>query len=161
MWATPPKWNSRFFRTLLWSRVKLSLYWIGHLFPIIITPRSSNLVENLLSYEYFSLDCNFRNVPIICNCAVGNLEIGHIQRMTVHQKLLMKSKVLNQIWWYWCHNEKRLLYSVRWKKIIWLEHGPTCCRSMIRAKSWKMDLINCTFFILGRAPGIVTSLHNQ
>ena len=37
--------------------------WIEHLFPIIITPRSSNLVENFLSYETFLMDCHFRDLP--------------------------------------------------------------------------------------------------
>ena len=37
--------------------------WIEHLFPIIITPRSSNLVENSLFYETFLMDCHFRDLP--------------------------------------------------------------------------------------------------
>ena len=39
--------------------------------------------------------------------------------MTVHEKLLMKWKVLNQIWWSWCYyiNEEKMLYPARWKKI--------------------------------------------
>ena len=37
---------------------------IEHLFPIIITPRSSNLVENFLFYETFLVDCHFRDLPI-------------------------------------------------------------------------------------------------
>ena len=37
--------------------------WIEHLFPIIITPRSSNLVENFLFYETFLMDCHFRDLP--------------------------------------------------------------------------------------------------
>ena len=40
-----------------------SLCWIEHLFPIIITSRSSNLVENLLFYETFLMDCHFRDLP--------------------------------------------------------------------------------------------------
>ena len=40
-----------------------SLCWIEHLFPIIITPRSSNLVENFLFYETFLMDCHFRDLP--------------------------------------------------------------------------------------------------
>ena len=40
-----------------------SLCWIEHLFPIIITPRSSNLVENFLFYETFHMDCHFRDLP--------------------------------------------------------------------------------------------------
>ena len=40
-----------------------SLCWIEHLFPIIITPRSSNLVANFLFYETFLMDCNFRDLP--------------------------------------------------------------------------------------------------
>ena len=36
--------------------------WIEHLFPII-TPRSSNLVENFLFYETFLMDCHFRDLP--------------------------------------------------------------------------------------------------
>ena len=48
------KRNSRFFffRILLWSTVIFfSPRWIEHLFLIIITPRSSDLVENFLFYE--------------------------------------------------------------------------------------------------------------
>ena len=31
--------------------------------------------------------------------------------MTVHKKLLIKQKVLNQIWWSWCYyNEEEMLY---------------------------------------------------
>ena len=37
--------------------------WIEHLFPIIITPRLSNLVENFLFYETFFMDCHFRDLP--------------------------------------------------------------------------------------------------
>ena len=40
-----------------------SLCWIEHLFLIIITPRSSNLVENFLFYESFLMDCHFRDLP--------------------------------------------------------------------------------------------------
>ena len=46
------KRNSRFFRTLLWSTVIFfAPCWIEHLFLIVITPRSSNSVENFLFYE--------------------------------------------------------------------------------------------------------------
>ena len=37
--------------------------WIEHLFLIIITPRSSNLVENFLFYEWFLMVCHFRDFP--------------------------------------------------------------------------------------------------
>ena len=38
--------------------------------------------------------------------------------MTVHKKLLIKSKVLNQILWSWCYyNVEEMLYPARWKKI--------------------------------------------
>ena len=40
-----------------------SPFWIEHLFPIIITPRSSDLVENFLFYETFLMDCHFRDLP--------------------------------------------------------------------------------------------------
>ena len=40
-----------------------SLCWIEHLFPIIITSRSSNLVGNFLFYETFLMDCHFRDLP--------------------------------------------------------------------------------------------------
>ena len=48
------------FRTL---QLFSSPCWIEHLFPIIITPRSSNLVENFLFYETFLMDCHFRDLP--------------------------------------------------------------------------------------------------
>ena len=44
--------------------------------------------------------------------------LGQIPKMTVHQKLLIKKKVLNQIWWSWCYyNEEKMFYPARWKKI--------------------------------------------
>ena len=44
--------------------VDSSLCWIEHLFPIIITSRSSNLIENFSFYETFIMDCHFRDLPI-------------------------------------------------------------------------------------------------
>ena len=38
--------------------------WIEHLFLVIITPRSLNLVENFLFYEYFLMDCHFRALSL-------------------------------------------------------------------------------------------------
>ena len=58
--------NSRYSRfSGLCSNQQLltSLSWIEHLFPIIITSRSSNLVENFLFYETFLMDCHFRDLP--------------------------------------------------------------------------------------------------
>ena len=58
--------NSRYSRfSELCSNQQLlsSLCWIEHLFPIIITSRSSNLVENFLFYETFLMDCHFRDLP--------------------------------------------------------------------------------------------------
>ena len=58
--------NSRYSRfSGLCSNQQLlsSLFWIEHLFPIIITSRSSNLVENFLFYETFLMDCHFRDLP--------------------------------------------------------------------------------------------------
>ena len=58
--------NSRYSRfSGLCSNQQLlsSLCWIEHLFPIIITSRSSNLVENFLFYETFLMDCHFRDLP--------------------------------------------------------------------------------------------------
>ena len=51
-WVALKIWNSRFFLGLC-SDQQLSFLpaWIEHLFLIIITPRSSNLVENFLFYE--------------------------------------------------------------------------------------------------------------
>ena len=37
--------------------------WKEHLFPIMITPRLSNLVENFLFDETFLMDCHFRDLP--------------------------------------------------------------------------------------------------
>ena len=36
--------------------------WIEHLFHVIITRRSSNLVENFLFYETLFMDCHYRNL---------------------------------------------------------------------------------------------------
>ena len=36
--------------------------WKEHLFHIIITPRSSNLVENFLFYETLFMDCHYRDL---------------------------------------------------------------------------------------------------
>ena len=58
--------NSRYSRfSGLCSNQQLlsSLCWIEHLFPIIITSRSSNLVKNFLFYETFLMDCHFRDLP--------------------------------------------------------------------------------------------------
>ena len=58
--------NSRYSRfSGLCSNQQLlsSLCWIEHLFPIIITSRSSNLVENFLFYETFLMDCHFHDLP--------------------------------------------------------------------------------------------------
>ena len=58
--------NSRYSRLSgLCSNQQLlsSLCWIEHLFPIIITSRSLNLVENFLFYETFLMDCHFRDLP--------------------------------------------------------------------------------------------------
>ena len=38
--------------------------WIEHLFLLIITPRSLNLVKKFLFYEYFLMDCHFRALPL-------------------------------------------------------------------------------------------------
>ena len=59
--------NSRYSRfSGLCSNQQLlsSLCWIEHLLPIIITSRSSNLVENFLFYETFLMDCHFVICPI-------------------------------------------------------------------------------------------------
>ena len=45
--------------------------WIEHLFLVIITPRSLNLVENFLFYEYFLMDCHFRALPCMKFSLVG------------------------------------------------------------------------------------------
>ena len=38
--------------------------------------------------------------------------------MTVHKKLHIKYKVLDQIWWSWCYyNQEKMLYPARWKKM--------------------------------------------
>ena len=51
------------FRNLLIIKLFSSPCWKEHLFPIIITPRSSNLVENFLFYETFFMDCHYRDLP--------------------------------------------------------------------------------------------------
>ena len=38
--------------------------WIEHHFLVIITPRSLNLVENFLFYEYFLMDFHFLALPL-------------------------------------------------------------------------------------------------
>ena len=42
-----------------------SLCWKEHLYPITITPRSLNLVENFLFYKTFLMDCHYRDLPDI------------------------------------------------------------------------------------------------
>ena len=51
--VAPKKWNSKFFQdfALINSVCFFLPCWIEHLYLIIITPRSSNLVENFLFYE--------------------------------------------------------------------------------------------------------------
>ena len=64
------------------------------------------------------MDCNFWDLPLIC------LEIGQIPRMTIHKKLLIKLKVLNQIWWSWCYyNEKRCSIQQDEKDDCWSEQS--------------------------------------
>ena len=45
------------------QQLSFSPCWIEHLFLILITLRSSNVVENFLFYEYFLMDCHFRDLP--------------------------------------------------------------------------------------------------
>ena len=72
---------------------------------------------------------------------------GQIPKMTVHQKLLMEWKVLNQIWWSWCYyNEEKMLYPARWKKI-------TVDQSKV-LKNWLYRLFRVFF----GPPGIQSSL---
>ena len=47
----PQKTEQSIKSTLLWSTVIFSPCWIEHLYLIILTPRSSNLVENFIFYE--------------------------------------------------------------------------------------------------------------
>ena len=47
------------------QQLSFSPCWIEHLSLIIITPSSSNSVENFLFYEYFLMDCHFRDLPLI------------------------------------------------------------------------------------------------
>ena len=65
--------------------------WIEHLFPIIITPRSSNLVENFLFYETFLMDCHFREKMLDPPEFRGTMtNEWQIPKMTVDKKLLIK-----------------------------------------------------------------------
>ena len=85
--------------------------------------------ELFILWVISNMDCHFRDLPLICHYScLGTLKIGQIPKMTVHRKLLMKLKVLNQIWWSWCYyNEEKMLYPARWKKIkfcCWSEQSP-------------------------------------
>ena len=64
--------------------------WIEHLFPILITPRSSNLVENFLFYETFLVDCHFRDLPDFQSFEARWQINGKSQKLTVDKKLLIK-----------------------------------------------------------------------
>ena len=63
---------------------------------IIITPRSSNLVENFLFYEYISYRLSFVGIcPIsrfVDRARSTTLEIGQITKMTVQKKCTHKIK---------------------------------------------------------------------
>ena len=95
--APQKKQNSRFFRTLLWSTViffHLAGAWIEHLFLIIITPRSSNLVENFLFYSWVLYTPLFSRTVIFAVLArCGN------SRVVNFAILLMLSLLLIDINW--------------------------------------------------------------
>ena len=59
----PEERNSRYSRFSGLCSDQQLLSSIEHLFPIIITSRSSNLVENFLFYETFLMDCHFGDLP--------------------------------------------------------------------------------------------------
>ena len=85
--------NSRYSRfSGLCSNQQLlsSLCWIEHLFPIIITSRSSNLVENFLFYETFLMGCHFRDLPDFQSFEARWQIKWQIPKMTVDKKLLIK-----------------------------------------------------------------------
>ena len=66
-----------------------------------------------------SYGLSFSGFAINLSSCLGTLEIGQIPKTTVHKKLLIKLKVLNQIWWSWCYyNGDKMLYPARWKRII-------------------------------------------
>ena len=66
------------------------------------------------------MDCHFRDLPDFQSSEARLMtNEWQIPKMTVHKKLLIKYKVLNQIWWSWCYyNEEEALYPARWKRII-------------------------------------------
>ena len=60
--------------------------------------------------------------PIFCNLqfdelsCLKTLEIGQMPKTTVHKKLLIKSKIPKNMWWFWCHDDgKMLFYPIQWK----------------------------------------------
>ena len=125
------KRNSRliFFRTLL-KKWTIKLNWIElnqqlSFFTLLDRasfPRYNNTKIIKFGWELFILLSNFLWTVIFGIChyfvinraCLGTLEIGQIPKMTVHKKLPIKLKVLNQIWWSWCYyNEKKMLYPTR------------------------------------------------
>ena len=90
------------------------------------------------------MDCHFRDLPNF-QSSEARLMTNEWQnlKMTVHKKLLIKLKVLNQIWWSWCYyNEEKMLYPARWKKI-----------TVDQSKVLKNQLYRLLRFYLG-PPGI-------
>ena len=64
--------------------------WIEHLFLIIMTPRESNLVEYFFILWIISYRLSFLGFAINMSSCLETLEIGHITKMTLHKKCLIK-----------------------------------------------------------------------
>ena len=68
-----------------------------------MTPKSLNLIENFGFNEQFRMDCNLLHLPDF-HSFEATLPIQlQITNITVYKKLLIKSKVSNQILSSWCH----------------------------------------------------------
>ena len=65
------------------------------------------------------MDCHLRDLPDFHSSEAQLMtNEWQIPKMRVHKILLIKSKVLNQIWWSWCYyNEKKYALSSKVKRI--------------------------------------------
>ena len=86
---------------------------IKHLFLIIITPRSSNLVENFLFYEYFLMDCYFGDLPDFQSFE-ARLMTASAAHAPTHTSIQPATKKYQCQWRAWIINPCNRQYTDHW-----------------------------------------------